>query len=900
MIHRIKNEIAYRLRTLFRRAEVERELDAELQFHLDREIAKRMKEGLSRAEAERLARRDFGGVERIKEDTRDAHGVALVMQAGQDLRYAMRTLASRKAFTFGVVATLALGIGANATMFGILDRLLFRPPPSMRDASTVHRLYRHSVDKGEPRVDRNLAFATYVDLKQSMRAFSDIAAFQTSRLAVGEGESVREVQGTVASASYFSFFDAQPAAGRFFTADEDKVPAGSPVVVLGYGFWQSNYAGRDVIGEKIRVDSTMATIIGVAPKDFVGMSDQGVPALYMPITAYTFAIRGAGYPKQYGFSWLELIARRKPDVSVAAAQAEVEVAFVQSWRNAYAADPGWGTPEESHVKAELTPVQINRGPQAGRDSQVAKWISGVALIVLLIACANVANLFLSRALGRRREIAVRLALGVSRARLTRQLLTESLLIAFLGGVAGLAIAHWGADLVRRWFLPADLEVQVFTDTRTLIFSAIATLLVALGTGLVPALRAGRADVTSALKASDRGTSREHARLRTGLLVFQVALSVVLLVGAGLFVRSLENASSYRLGYDSDKVLVAAVQARGLRLSDAERVALQNRIETAAASVPGVTHVTGALSIPFWANDSRGLLAPGVESVNGRGRFIYQVASPGYFATMGTRILRGRAFDANDRAGTAPVVVVSEGMARAIWSDRDALGQCLQFQSNDGKPQPCMTVVGISEEMHLRSWADAREYSYYVPALQIADPPELKVFARVAGSTADFVEPLRRRVQAEIPGAAYVRVVPMTRLVEPNLRSWKLGATMFVAFGVLALVLAAIGLYSLVAYDVAQRRRELSVRIALGASVRRVIGSVVGRGARLVAVGVAIGGSIAIWLAPSLESQMFQQSPRDPSVLGVVVVTLVAAGLAATALPALRASRVDPVEALREE
>ncbi len=901
MFHRIKSEIAYRLRTLFRRAEVERELEAELQFHLEREVAMRMKAGEARANAERIARAEFGGVERIKEDTRDAHGVVLIDQAGQDVRYAFRGLRSRKAFTFGVVATLALGIGANATMFGILDRLLFRAPPAMSDPATVHRLYRHSVDEGEPRVDRNFAFATYLDLKQSLRSFRDIAAFQTTREAVGEGDSVREVPITVASASYFDFFDARPVAGRFFGAEDDKIPEGAPVVVLGHGFWQSAYAGRDVIGEKVRVGPGVATIIGVAPSDFVGMSDQGVPALYLPITAYAFAARGAAYPRNYGWSWLEVIARRKPEVGVAAARAEVEAVFVQSWRNAFAADPGWGTPESARIRGELAPVQISRGPQAGRDSQVATWISSVAVLVLLIACANVANLLLSRAVSRRREIAVRLALGVSRARLTRQLLTESLLMAFLGGALGLAIAQWGAAFVRRWFLPADLEVQVITDTRTLLFSAIATLLVALGTGLAPALRAGRVDVSSALKAGARATGREHARLRTGLLVFQVALSVVLLVGAGLFVKSLENANAYRLGYDADKVLFASVQARGGRATAAERVILQEKIETAAASVPGVRHVTATLSVPFWANDSRGLLSPGVESVNKRGRFILQVASPAYFTTMGTRVLRGRAFDESDRAGSPPVVVVSEGMARAIWPGREALGQCLQFQPDAGQaPPPCMSVVGIAEEMRLRSWADAREFSYYVPARQVSDPPELKLFARVAGSAEDYVEPLRRRLQAEIPGSAYVRVIPLTQLVEPNLRSWKLGATMFVAFGALALVLAAIGLYSLIAYDVTQRRREISVRIALGASVGRVFGSVVGRGALLVTFGISIGFGIAVFAAPSLSSQMFQQSPRDPWVFGTVILTLVAAGLAATALPALRASRVDPTEALREE
>jgi putative ABC transport system permease protein len=901
MLNRIQSEIAYRLRTLFRRGEVERELDAELRFHLDREIAKLVGEGLPRAEAERRARAEFGGVERIKDDTRDAHGVSFVEQAGQDLRYAMRGLAARKAFTFGVVSTLALGIGANATMFGIVDRLLFRSPPSLRDPGTVHRLYRHTINNGEPRVDRNFAFPTYLDLKKSLQTFSDIAAFQTTRMAVGEGEAVRELQVTVASASYFNFFDVRPTAGRFYSAAEDSVPAGSPVVVLGHAFWQSTYDGRNVIGETIRVGSGVYTVIGVTPKDFVGMSDQGTPALYMPITTYTFSIRGASYPMQYGFSWLEMIARRKPEISAVAAQTDLAAAFVQSWRNAFDITPArFGTPEAAHVTAQITPVQFNRGPQAGRDSQVAKWISGVALVVLLIACANVANLLLSRAVSRRREIAVRLALGVSTGRLTRQLLSESLLLAVLGGVAGLAVAQWGAAGLRRWFLPGDLDVSLFSDTRTLLFSAVTTVLVAFGTGLVPALRAGRADVASALKAGTRGGGQQHARLRTGLLVFQVALSVVLLVGAGLFVRSLGKANAYRLGYDADRVLVAAMQFRGVKLLPPERFALQERIETAAKSVSGVTHVTGAISIPFWANDVRALVAPGVDSVNSRGRFILQAGSPDYFATMGTRILRGRAFDATDRLGTAPVVLVSEGMSRVIWRDRDALGQCLQFDNGDGTTQPCMTVIGVAEEMHLRSWADAKEFSYYVPSLQLTEAPDVKLFARTSLEAADVTEPLRRRLQAVMPGAAYVRVVPMQRLVEPNLRSWKLGATMFVAFGALALLLAAIGLYSLIAYDVAQRKRELSVRIALGASVPRVIRWVVGRGARLIGAGIAIGGTLAIWMAPALESQMFHQSPRDPSVFGVVAATLIAVGLMATAVPAMRASRVDPIDALREE
>jgi predicted permease len=895
MMSRLRSEIAYRLRSIFSRSTVEQEMENEFAFHIERETAKLVREGLSPAEADRRARAAFGGVQRIKDDTRDAHGVSLFEQGAQDLRYAVRALVARKTFALGVIITLALGVGANATMFGIVDRLLFRAPPRLTDPSTVHRIYLHSVEQGEPRVDRNFAFPQYLDLKRTVNSFSDLAAFQTTRFAVGDGEAVHEVPVTVASASYFDFFSAQ----------EDTLE-GSLVAVLGYGFWQSQYGGRNVIGEQIRVGSKLRTIIGVAPSGFVGMSDQGVPAMFVPITSYASVAGGKNYATNYFWSWLEMIARRKPGVSADAAQADLTHGFVDSWRNMYETGSAQvkkaiGTPVARNISGELTAVQFNRGPQASRDAQVAKWIGGVAIIVLLIACANVANLLLSRAIGRRREIAVRLALGVSRARLVRQLMTEALLLAVLGSAAGLAIAQWGAASIRKWFLPADLDVGVFTDVRTLMFALVVTIVVALITGVVPAVRASREDVAASLKAGARSGSQHHTRMRTTLLVSQVALSAILLVGAGLFVRSLRNVYGYRLGYDTDKVVFATMRARGVPLTPDLQRSITERMLAAAQSVPGISHVSKVQSVPFFANDVRGLLAPGVDSVNSRGRFILQIGSSDYFATMGTRIVRGRAFTDSDRPGTPPVVVVSEGMARAIWGAKDAIGQCLAFQPDSaGQPIRCMTVIGIAEEMHLRSFADAREFSYYVPALQSAEPPEPKLLARASGDVSAIIEPLRRRLQAEMPGAAYVSVFPMTQLVDFNFKSWRLGSTMFVAFGGLALILSAVGLYSLIAYEVAQRRRELSVRVALGATMSHVVGFVVGRGVRLVALGLVVGGAIALWGAPRLQSQLWQQEPRDPMVFSVVVLSLLAVGALATAGPAFRASRVDPNAALRED
>lgn len=896
----IFSDLRYRLRAIFRRDAMERELDDELRFHLDQETRKLVEAGLPPDEARRQARAAFGTLEGAKDNARDARGLVILETLVQDLRYATRGLAARPAFSLGIVLTLGLGIGANAAMFGIIDRLLFRAPPMMRDADRVHRVYLQYTFNGERRTDRHLSFPTMTDFRTNARTIEAFAAFQTRAIALGEGEETREMRVTIASGDYFSFFNVRPVVGRFFDPSDDRVPAGRDVVVLGHAYWQTRFGSRmDVVGQTLRVGRTLFTIIGVAPEGFVGMGDQGVPAAFIPLTAFAHGMRGPNYAGSYFWSWLELVARRKDGVSLEAAQADLSASAVVSYRSeadrAAGDGPRYPSVEEARPVALAGPVQLERGPDARRDTEMATWIAGVALVVLLIACANVANLLLSRAVARQREVAVRLALGVSRARLVRQLLTESLVLAVLGGAAGLVVAQWGSSVLRSFFFTPEEAIAVASDGRTLLFSALATIVVALLTGIVPALQSGRGDLARALKAGSREGSYRRGRTRTALLVVQATLSVVLLVGAGLFVRSLRNVQGFRLGYDVDRIVFAGANLRGVRLSAAEANALNQRLLDAVREVPGVTHASLAASVPFWSNEGRGLWVPGVDSIGRRGRFVLQAGSADYFATTGTRVLRGRAFDATDRTGGPPVVVVSEGMARAIWPAGDALGKCVRIGADTA---PCATVIGVAEEIRMRSLTEAREYTYYVPATQYEGGMDQQLFVRVRGTPADVVEPIRRRLQREMPGAAYADAMPLGNLVDPARRAWKFGATMFVAFGGLALVLAAIGLYSLIAYDVAQRTRELGVRVALGASVPDVMRLVVSSGMRMVTVGVVLGGALALWGSKWMEGLMFRQSPRDPLVFGSVALTLMLVALVASAAPAWRASRVDPNTALR--
>ncbi|HUQ84187.1 MAG TPA: ADOP family duplicated permease [Gemmatimonadaceae bacterium] len=895
------SDVRYRARAMFRRAAVERELEEELAFHIEREARKLEASGLSANDALRQARLAFGGVERIKDDTRDARGVSWLEIFTADVRYAARGLRASPGFTLAAVLTLGLGLGANVAMFGIVDRLLLRAPPYLRDADRVHRIYLTSRDGDREVTDGTTEYARYLDFARLSRSI-DVAAVTTQRkVAIGVGESTHEMPVGIVSASFWELFDASPAIGRFFTARDDSVPMGSPVTVLSYALWQTQYGGApNVIGQSVQIGPTVCTIIGVAPPGFVGIADEGAPAAFIPATLLGYQVslrRGRiDYHTSYNWGWLSIVVRRKPGVSTNAATADLTNAYRLSWEAQRVVSPNTPAVDVAQPHASIASVVRERGPNASPVARIAVWIAGVATVVLLIACANVANLLLARALFRRREIALRLALGASRGRLVGQLMTETLVLSALGGVAGLAAAHWGGAVLRSLFLSEAGNVTVVRDGRTLAFAGAAAVFVGLLTGLAPALQAGRHTLAPTLKVGAREGTYQRSRTRSVLLVLQGMLSVVLLVGAGLFVRSLQNVRGLRLGYDVDQLLYIQPNPRGLRMSASESAQLARRLVEEATTMPEVASAARGISVPFWSTEGTGFYVPGVDSIRRLGTFTVQMASARYFETMGTRVLRGRGIDASDRADGSLVAVVSEGMAKAVWPGKDALGACIML---DSRSAPCRTVVGVVENIQQNSLTEAQTLQFYVPIEQLR-PEEAILFVRTRGNAADYADAVRRRLQPLMPGTGYVTVMPMRDILDPRQRSWQVGATMFVMFGTLALVLAAVGLYSVVAYTVAQRTQEIGVRIALGAQARDVVRLVLGEGIRFAAAGVALGVAVALaasrWIGPLL----FSVSPTDVRVYALAATVLLAAAALASALPALRASRVDPNVALRSE
>jgi len=887
-------------RALFRRAAVEQELDDELRFHLERETEKYIRQGMTPTEAERRAKRAFGGLERIKDDTRDARGIGWLEALAQDVRHTVRGSRKRPGFVLAVVLTLGLGLGANVAMFTIVDRLLFRPPAFLTDPGRVHRVYLTERMDGADVTDAHTSYTRYRDLARWSTAFSTVAAFQSRQLPVGSGDATRLMNVGTVSANYFDLFDAHAVAGRFFSTREDSIGAGAPVAVLSWAFWQTRYGGRSAIGDVLEIGSMPCTIIGVAPPGFTGADGDRPVAAFIPVNAYGmhagFFQHPTDYYLKYNWVWIEVLARRRPRVSAAAATADLTHAFRMSAEAERAARAGTPTLEDSRPRAVIAPIQSERGPKASNVSRVALWTSGVALIVLLVACANVANLFLLRALERRREYALRLALGVSRARLLAHVVTEIAMLAAPAAMLAVGMAVAGDRILRVLFLPGALSTTILGDLRTLIFAGIVAVVAVGLTAVVPSLEAGRAALSALIKDGARESARGGSRVRIALLFLQGALSVVLLVGAGLFVRSLYNVRTMRLGYDVEPVLYAYLSWRGVTPSDTQAVALSHRLVDEARTIPGVTSAALGMTVPFYNTWTDELFTIHRDSVARPARFTLQAASSEYFRTFGTRVIRGRSLTEADRAGSQPIMLVSDAMAKTLWPGQDALGQCLRVGADTA---PCRTIVGITENIKQSSLSDDPGTQYYLPIGQ-ASEEQAALFVRIAGDASQSAETVRRRLQRLMPGASYVTVTPMRDIVDPEVRSWQLGATMFVAFGLLALVLAAVGLYSVIAYGVTQRTRELGIRVALGAQVPDVLWLVLRDTIRFTVLGLALGGAIALVAGRWVQPLLFGEHAADPLVFGAVTGILVMTAVAASIIPARRASRVDPNIALRAD
>jgi predicted permease len=896
-------ELFARLRDWLRRDALEAELREEMRFHRRQLERDARVEGRAPDDAAWVARRRIGNTTRVTEDARDRWSIPWLDNLQQDVRYALRGLRRSPGFAIPVILTLGLGIGANAAMFGVVDRLMFRPDPYLRDPGTVDRVYMRVAGWERDNAFAIFPYTRYLDLRRWSTSFSQYAAFTTATLGVGRAESARERTVLGVSASFFGFFNARPALGRFFLPAEDSIAAAANVAVLGFGLWQSEFGGRDVLGRSIQVGNGSYTIVGVAPERFVGVSEGSPPAVFIPVTAYAAnegGRNGTDYFLKYNWDWIEMIVRRKPGVDRQLATTDLTSAFLRSWEASRVVHPGYKAAETARPRAIAGPLKTAAGPNRGLEARTLLWVTGVAFIVLLIACANVANLFLARALRRRRELALRLALGVSRRRLASQAFTETSVLSLLGCGTGILVAQWGGLVMRRLFISHASTVDVLSDWRTVGVATIAAFIAAITTGIAPVFFAGRYDITGVLKSGARGGTYQRSRARTILLVMQGALSVVLLVGAGLFVRSLRHVRDLRLGYDADPVLLVEWERRGTTLDSSDMVALRRRVLETALARPDVERGAWVSSAPFARGTSMlNLAVPGVDSVHRLGRFTYQIASPDYFATMRTRILRGRAFTDADRVGSPGVAVVSEAMANRLWPAQEALGRCLRISWGSGRDTvPCTTVVGVAENAVYDPVADL-PMRYYLPEAQ-ADFRARWLLLRMRRDPALAAEDVRRTLQAVMPGNSLVWVQPARDLFDAKRRSWLVGATLFVAFGGLALIVAAVGLYGVIAYTVAQRMHELGVRVALGAQASDIARLVLGQGARFASAGALLGSAIAFAAARWVQPLLFQQSAKDPLVFGAVGVLLAAVTLLASGLPALRATRADPNTVLRAD
>jgi predicted permease len=882
------------------------QVDEEIDLHIELRTQELIARGADPEQARQEAELRFGELRRARLDLhRMAQERDRTMSMGewlagwrQDFAYSARSLAREPLVAVMVVLTLALGIGANATIFGIVDQLLLRGPAHVVSPETLRRVYVTQTGwTGGLVTSSSTGYVTASIMRDLPDLFDDVAVYSYSQAMVGTGEASRPEHVGRSTANLFPLLGVRPALGRFFTEAEDRPGAAEHVVVLEHGYWQQHFGGTpEALGRTLLLDGESYTVIGVAPRGFTG--PERTPArFWVPFSAGMHP--RADWETTWRARWAQVITRVRPGVPPEQADARATAAY-------RAAAAAAGQQEAAEADVKLLPTGFTAAGKEPAEAAVSRWLGGVSLVVLLVACANVVNLLLARGVRRRREVAVRLALGVSRRRLVRLLLSESLLLAVAGGALALALAAAGSGPLRGALLP-EMIWDTPLNTRVLLFSGILALVTGLLVGLVPALQSAGQDVTVMLKAGVREGGPARGRLRGGLIVLQTAFALVLLVGASHFVRSLWNVHTMDLGIQADNVLSVwasfpglddlppeqrqAQQAREQSFSRDAVERLRGRGDVAAATVAGSPPMSGALM-------TLSLSVPGRDSLPtlpGGGPYGTAV-SDGYFETVGTPILRGRGIEAGDRAGGEPVVVVNETMARTLWPGQDALGHCFHI---GGSTAPCFRIVGIAQDAQRRALVEEPAMQYYVPIGRSGLGGD-QILVRPVGRTQAFIPELRSSLYSMDPRLGYVHITRLSDTLDDEVRPWRLGATMFLVFGGLALLIAAIGLYSVVAYGVAQRRAELGVRLALGARSSAIVALVLRQGVALVLLGVAIGVPIALLAGRMLEPLLFQTRTGHPGTLGAVALLLLLVAALASAVPAARAGRTDPLEALRTD
>jgi predicted permease len=826
----------------------------------------------------------------------------------QDARYAARRLLRAPGFTLVAVATLGLGIGANTAIFSVLDQVLLRPLP-VRDPAALVLVHTPgprsgftTADKDSPTEESNPFF---VELRDKGAAVAQVFAYFPMRMHVGVEGHTERVEGELVSGSYFPTLGIAPAAGRLLGPSDDVTRGGHPIAVLGHGYWARRFAADPhVVGSRITVNGTLLDVVGVAPAGYRGMELGRDVAVFVPLAMKPLMTPSWDKMDDRRAFWLTVAARLVPGVARAQAQAALDVIYRQ------------GLPQEADLIPDLSAAGRQRflakrlqllpgsvGASGFRESTQLPLtiLMGMSLSVLLIACANVANLQLAQAARRGREIAVRLAVGAGRFRLVRQLLVESALLSAIGGVVGIGVGSWAAQLLIRVLPDASARsvLRSELDARVLGFSLVLCAATALLCGLAPALQSTSGSLVPGLKQSAGGLGAAGVgRLRKGLVVAQVALSLFLLVGAGLMARTLANLKSVDLGFQAEALMMFSFDPELNGYPEEKRLELLRRVKEAVEALPEVASV--ALDDTPLLQDSvnsstvevAGYEAKDGENMNPQ----FQAITPGLFATLGVPLVSGRDFDGRDGKDAAPVAIVNESFARYFYhSAPAALGRRFQ-RHRDKRPFEIVGVVRDSKGANLRT--DARVV--YRPILQEGDPGQTTCYVRARGASLALAESLRRTMAAVDPQLPIFELKTMPSNVEEALFPDRLLASLSSTFGALATLLAALGLYGVMSLSVGQRSRELGVRIALGANPRDIHSLVLGEVGRLWAFGLVVGVPAGLAGGFLLKRQLYGLAPYDPWTLVLMVGVLGAAALAAGYGPAARAARVDPIVTLRYE
>jgi predicted permease len=897
---------AFRL-AIRRRDLTDNEIDEELRFHIEMRVACLMASGLSREEAELEARRRFGdswtdAMSHIHHAAHLREGRLAVRERldgwRHDARYAMRMLARHRGFALVVIATFALGIAANITVFGVIDRLLLAAPPGIAQPGELGYITL-SVEGSKYPPHSTLHYPLAAALRNDSAVFTDVAALtQPWKYTLGRGANAEEIYASLVTGSYFPMLGAKPALGRLLMLGDDR-DVSPNAVVLSYGFWQRRFGGDpNVLGKSLQIGSRYFTVVGVTQRGFTGVDPRRIDA-WIPLEgAGEILGMGPTWKTSWGSYWVQVVARVRRDVSPELANAHA-TAIYRSGRESEDKARGRADRQEKfniEVRSILPSEQLKSDP----ETRLARLLVAVTVIVLLIACANVTNLLLARGMERRREIAVRLALGVSRFRLIRLLLSETLLLAVTGGVVALVSASVSVRMLRRTLL-SDFEwTDSVIDPRLLFVTVTLVVGAALIAGLAPAFSASHPDVTDALKAGGREGSVRRSRVSTVLIVAQAALSVILLVGAGLFVMSLRRVADLHLGYDTDRVVSVAVDLNSAGYDKNRSLAAYQAMRERLTALPGVRSVSLSTYHPLYiALGGMSVREPGRDSMPQatNGGPYFNAVSGDYFSTLGSRIVEGRAITDRDLETDARVAVLSEPMARAYWPGQRAVGRCVLVGSDSN----CTTVIGVAEHSRERISGDEKRFLIYLPATATWKAPYYVILVRSRGDGPDVLaQSIRRAVQSVSPDLPYVDVRPLTAMMASQLRPWRLGAQLFSLFGALAAIIAALGLYSAISYSVTRRYHELGVRRALGAQISDVVQLVLGQGLRATAVGVGIGVASAYASARFVADLLFETSPSDPRVFVVVATIMFLVATAATFIPAWRAAGVDPATALRSD